>query len=189
MIPVFTNSPRVRKSPVLFFKWERLGGPAQQRLEIPREVTWVKESTTKLVYRHGGKVFQECHESRDSYGYLTSVSTCVGYAEEYSQHYKLGPSSTLELVVISTVAEHPYLEDADTVAYNAKRRDDPRSLFYEVPADWRVEQWNDGVQTWHKLLPVELASEVIWSSKNHSNRNIELQESFKSRFASAPTFV
>lgn len=189
MRSVFTNSPRIRRSKTTFFKWEPLGSTIRQRIEIPHEVTWVQESTSKLVYRHGGQVLQEKFNCRDSWGYLTSLSICVGYAEEYAQHFDVGPTSSLEIVVVSTVAQHPYLENAETLAYNRGRRDDPRSMFFEVPAEWRVEHWDDGEQSWPQLLPVEVTSEVIWSSKNNHNRNTELQESFKSRVIPQPQFA
>ena len=187
-VQVLTNCPRVRKTKQKFFRWITVGN-GSQRIEMEHEVTWVQQSTTELVYRHGGKLLQTAHSFSDAHGYLTSLKTALEYAPELADHFKIGATSSLELVAVTKVVEQPLLETAETIAYNRGQRIDDREMLFAIPEDWRVEMLDDGSRNWIKLDPVMVATEITWSTKNSPNRNIELPESFRARFQPHPHFT
>lgn len=174
----YTACPLVRRTQEPFVEWANIGGE-RRRFEFIREIFWLQQSESQLLYRHGGKVIKEGATRNDFYGYLSSCDIHEPTPEEMAAFYAITPESSIELVVQTTVFLEPACQTPETIEYNRTRPSTRKWQYAYLPNDWRQEISRDGERCWPRLERVELGSGVTWSSKNSPEDNALLKRMFK----------
>ncbi|MDT8925222.1 hypothetical protein RBE51_20730 [Pseudomonas taiwanensis] len=165
-----------------FVQFVDVGGK-RQKMPFEREVVWVQESETTLLFMHGGKVVRQGPVTNDYYGYLTSFTRTDAHgAELLAQEYGVTPESTLEIHLVTTITRRPCLEtEADQVANG--EASGQRRQYSHLPDTWRQETVVDGEVRYLDLEAVTVATGLVWSSKNAAEQNASLAQAFAQQWA------
>lgn len=177
----YTNCPIVRRSREAFQQWVVIGGE-RQKVTFSKDILWLLESESVVQFMHGGELLMEGSRSNDHYGLLTSTDTTEGglRVDEVVEQFSITRDSSLSVVVVTRVFERPVIETEETLRHNATRPATRKAQYEEVPDEWRQERTIEGEQEprWSRLQPIELASDVVWSSKNDEESNVKLRDAF-----------
>lgn len=100
----------------------------------PREVTWMRESESRVILTYKGSLLQEIGSTTsDYYGYLDSVKSSIKEAKEYAKKLKIDPTHQLDVIVVTSIKDTPLekVKTSDTkVTYYKNFKD---NLFTENP--------------------------------------------------------
>lgn len=160
-----------------FVQFVEVGG-TRQKTPFEREVIWVQESETALLFMHGGKIVRQGPVTNDYYGYLTSFTRAEAHgAELLAQEYGVTPESTLEIHLVATITRRPCIETEADQAVNAAAAGLSRQ-YTLIPPAWRQETMVDGEALYPDLEAVTVATGIVWSSKNTPEQNDLLARDF-----------
>ena len=178
----FYTSCRVVKTTQETFVQHVTVGDERRRVEFVKPIRWIQMSESQALFLHGGKVLREENTYNDFYGYLSSIDESA--AEHTAKQFEITRESSLELVIRTTVFLSPARETEDTVRYNRDKKPGHKSLFAEIPWDWRQEVKDvENQVSYPRLARIEIASADTWSSKNSASENALLKESFCQKWA------
>lgn len=165
-----------------FVQFVEVGG-TRQKAPFEREVIWVQESETALLFMHGGKIVRKGPVTNDYYGYLTSFTrTDAHSAELLAQEYGVSPESTLEIHLVTTITRKPCIETETDQAVNATAAGLSRQ-YTPIPPAWRQEVVVDGELRYPDLEAVTVATGLVWSSKHSAEQNAGLAQAFAEQWA------
>ncbi|MGH8159297.1 MAG: hypothetical protein ACREPQ_14345 [Rhodanobacter sp.] len=164
-----------------FVEYVPVGGQ-RQRLEFTRAVTWLRESESRLLFVHGGKVLQEGSTFGDYYGYLTSFDIKEPSPQDIASDFGVSSDSSLEVEVRTTVFLQPVMQTDETCAYNKGKAATCMAQYVEIPFDWRQEITVDGETRWRRVERKVLGEAVTWSSKNSPGANSAIALSFRDKW-------
>ena len=170
-----TSCPIVKREIQTFSQSVNVGGESK-RIEFEKEIVWIQESESQLLYKHGEKVIKEGSTDSDYYGYLTSPTIDRPTPAEQAKYYSITTESSLELVVMTTVLMRPAIENSEDAAVNKNNTlNNYKVQLSEVPSNWMKADCSN-------LESITLAAEVTWSSKNTAQQNSELLAEFIKRW-------
>jgi hypothetical protein len=174
-----TSCPVVRRSTEEFSQWVVIGGDRRKAI-FEKAIVWLLESESVVQFLHGGELLTEGRHSNDFYGLLSSTdASAAGLGlVQLAQRYGITQESSLILVVETRVFERPAVEPAETIAKNKQQPKGYKLAYAQVPDDWRQERIVDGETTWPRLEQVEIASGVVWTSRNDEESNARLCADF-----------
>jgi hypothetical protein len=165
-----------------FVQFVEVGG-TRQKTPFEREVIWVQESETALLFMHGGKIVRQGPVTNDYYGYLTSFTRAEAHgAQLLAQEYGVTPESTLEVHLVATITRRPCIETEADQAVNAAATGLSRQ-YTQIPSEWRQEKMVDGEPLYPDLEAVIVATGIVWSSKNSAMQNAGLAQAFAEQWA------
>lgn len=172
-----TRCPVVRRNVETFHQSLTVGGEHKMQ-SFERPVLWVQESSTDVVYLHGGKVLKKGEDYSDYYGYLTSFRNRDDDHDKTSSanHFDINQDSTLEMQLITRIMQMPMIETDDDRTFNARaaEQDKKTRQFTRIPDDWRKEMPCEHSPTgkyYPRLEPVLVVESVTWSSKRSAAEN------------------
>ncbi|MDN8616423.1 hypothetical protein [Variovorax ginsengisoli] len=180
----YSSCPVVRRSTETFAEWTTIGGE-RRRFEFEREIHWLQESEAVLRFVHGGEELQHESTHNDYYGYLTAAQGLDGDARRAIETYRVTADSSLVVEIVSRVFQRPVVETGEARKYNLTKPQGHKSQWADVPDESRKEVEVDGETIWPRLARVELAEEVVWSSKLSRDANEAVWGDFRVRWASA----
>lgn len=93
------------------------------------------------------------------------------------------PESSLAIEIVSLVVQRPVIETEVSRKYNLTKPGGHKSQWAYLPDAWRVEAKEDGETVYPRLARVELAEEVVWSSRHSEEGNQALLSDFRSRWS------
>lgn len=174
----YTSCPVVKRSVQTLHQWVDVGCE-RKKIDFDKEIIWLIESESQLLFRHGGMVLHEGSTTNDYYGYLTSTNIAGPSPAEIAAGFSITNSSSLELVVLTSVFTLAVIETEQDAIHNLKKRENCRSMYSNFPSSWRVSiESLDPFEPPCKLNRVDLASSVTWSSKNSVEENSDLLAHF-----------
>lgn len=172
-----TRCPVVRRNVETFHQSSTIGGEHKMQA-FERPVLWVQESSTQVVYLHGGKILMKGEDYSDYFGYLTSFRNRDDDYDKTSSasHYDITQDSTLEMQLITRIVQVPMIETNDDRAYNARaaEQDKLTRQFSRIPEEWRKEMPCEDSPTrkyYPRLEPVLVVESVMWTSKRSAAEN------------------
>ncbi|MBP5959856.1 hypothetical protein [Pseudomonas aeruginosa] len=182
MSPIRTCSPIAKRTTETFVDHVNIGGE-RQRVEFQREVIWLQESETQLLYVHGGKILTKgpCHN--DYYGYLTSLNPQELGALNLADHFSVDQQSALDIQLVTTVFLIPVHESNENKEHNRTKPADYRDHYSYIPDGWRYERQSDGHTIYPQPEREELGKEIVWSTQWSEEENLRKLEDFKRRWA------
>jgi hypothetical protein len=172
-----TGSPVIERTVETFVEHVAVGGE-NRRVEFEKTIVWLLESSTQILFRHGGRVLKEGGTYNDWYGVLKSINGAMEDAAVSAAAYDVSTQSSLEIVLVSKVMHTPAFEPPDAVAENASRADNYRKRYAYVPIGWRQERMEDGEMRWPTLEPKVLVSEEVWSTRRTDRENDAIVSAF-----------
>lgn len=177
----YTSCKIAKRTQEALGQWADIGGE-RKRIEFTKEILWLQESESQVLYMHGGKVLKDASINNDFYGYLSSIKGAIEEAEAAASRFGVTQQSSLDVVVQTKVFLDPVMEIKETSEYNRTKKDTRKEQYAYVPNDWRKEVVVEGERQWPALERVELATEIVWSSKHTPEQNAALQETFASKW-------
>jgi hypothetical protein len=185
MISIHTKCPVVDVTSEAFIEIIPVGGERQE-MKFTREVSWIQESSTELLYVHGNQVIKTGPEYSDYCGYLDSIK--LENIDAYAEQYGITDQSTLILIAKTKIIKRPVLETEENKAENLSRREKGTStlVFTPIPDTWmQISGFEGDIPVYDKghELNVVLTYQDIWSSKNSEAQNQQLMNDFKNQWA------
>lgn len=179
----YTICPIVRRSTEAFQQWVVIGGD-RQKATFTKDILWLLESESVVQFIHGGEVLMEGRRHNDYYGLLSSMDISENGlgVHEVAKKYEITRDSSMSLVVATRIYERPVVETEETIAHNKSHLAERRAQYAELPDEWRQERSVGGETVWSRLGEIDLATEIVWSSKNDTALNNQLRESFVQRW-------
>lgn len=174
-------APIVRNSVESFFQHVEVAGE-KRAIEFSKEVVWLRESETCVLFKHGGQTLHEGACYSDGYGYLTSMQAALSEAKASMAQYKIGVTSTLELVLVTQIHDNPALVTPQSLEMDAQQKGTRRN-FGAISPSWSKKVIDEGETLWHEIEAVLQAEAVVWSSKNTDAVNQSVFEAFKNSWA------
>lgn len=173
-----TSCPIVKTTHESLCQWLTVGG-VYQKAEFVKEVLWIQESESQLLFQHGGKTLKEGSTYNDYYGYLSSLVIDSPTSLETATYYGISIDSSLTLLVKTKVFLRPAIESSDDALYNKRKKDTHRHQYSNLPETWRKEELHhDGTLIYPQIERVSITEDVTWSSQNTAEQNAELQNNF-----------
>lgn len=177
----YSSCPVARRTSETFVEWTSIGGE-RRRFEFERPVVWLQQSEADVRFVHGGEELKRGSTHNDFYGYLTAAEGLQGSARQVAKTYGVTEESSLVIEIVTRVFLSPVIETEETKQYNLTKPRDQKSQWAYIPEDWRKEVQDGGETIWPRLENVELAEEVVWSTKHSAERNEELLSEFRERW-------
>ncbi|WP_146039583.1 MULTISPECIES: hypothetical protein [unclassified Variovorax] len=160
-----------------------LVGGERQTFHFEREIVWLQESEAMVRFVHGGKEIKHGSTHTDFYGYLSAAEHLVDEAARTAQAFSVTTESSLAIEVVARVHQRPVTEPEEARKYNATKPANYKSRWGEVPDDWRKDVLVDGEALSRSFARVELAEELVWTSKQTAQANQGLLAVFQARWA------
>lgn len=131
------------------------------------EVTWIRESETKVVLSHNGILVKELANYNDFYGYLSSMDKeeVLGYVDRAKERYGINNESTLSVDVYVSINENPYIAPKDA--------DKENRMFAYIPREYSVKEIYDGENLYVALRPIPIIEDKLVYSSSQEKDCIE----------------
>lgn len=167
----YSGAPVAAKTNEPLWGWITHPVDGRVAIEVPTEVFWLRESSSDLVFVHGGKVVHRFCSYNDYYGFLCSLE-CVDEALHYADLYSVDKTSTAEFQVVMTIKDTPVLEaiSAEAKAHNARADagENIKRKWRRFPSrDLTLRVCEDGETRYPSLEErIVMESEVVWTTKS-----------------------
>jgi hypothetical protein len=161
----------VRVSTTMEALWGQVHHPVTgyTMVECPTEVTWLRNTSSKIFFMHGGEEVKSFGEYTDFYGPLTDVSSCMEEARAIAERFGVDLNSTAEVTVVTTIEDSPVLKatSREALEVNAKFLTNPnipfvKRMWREFPDELRYRLENEYKD--RSLQKKLIHQEVVWSS-------------------------
>jgi hypothetical protein len=183
MQKIQTQCPVVEVTSEKFVEFVNVGGE-RQVMEFTREVSWVQESSTELLFVHGNLVIKKGPEYSDYYGYMKSLQ--LEDARRFADEYSITDQSSLKLIAKTKIIKRAYLETEEDKAVNLGRGVRSAFTYSSIPEKWfqRGPEIDEIPSLIHgRELNQVLVYEDVWSSHNSDEENQKIIEAFKQHWA------
>ena len=109
--PIHHRGPIVRVDLEDLARWGSLSGvgPAAW-IRFEHEVSWLREPSAEIYFRHGGKHLKDGPRFCDHPGYLSGLEAGVREAVDLCAAYEVTSESSLEIVLEVAIQDVPYLK-------------------------------------------------------------------------------
>jgi hypothetical protein len=175
----YTAGHVVKKSNESFFQKVEVGGISRME-EFKKEIIWILETQSQIVFFHGDKPLKEATTFNDYYGLYTSIEQAVREAEELAKNYQVTRYSSLEIKVMSKAFLRPAQETEETRNYNNQKANNYKLEFMSIPGDWRVKEFHENGEAYFPLIQEkEIFFAPTYSTKLNQTDNEELAKKIK----------
>jgi hypothetical protein len=165
-----TSCPVVKKTVETFVDYVNVGDE-RRRVEFTKQIHWIRESESQLLYMHGGQVVETGATHNDFYGFLSSCNMDGPTPQQLATHFSVTTESSLEIVVKTTVFLRPAYESEECAEANRTKPENYKAKYAYVPDTWRKEVVVDDQTVWPTLEREELVTAISWSSKRTEAEN------------------
>ena len=178
---LYSGNPVVMQTREYFLQLETVAD-TRTRIEFSKEILWLQESESKLLFKHGGKVLYEGQTHTDFFGYLTSFDSDAMTPIEICRQFGVSQESSLEVVIQTSILLTPVMETPETIDANASQPGGFKTQYAAVPSNW-CQEVSGGVRPIYPALSRKtLCAEIVWSSKNTPQQNDHLLLAFKEKW-------
>lgn len=178
MSPFRSGCDVVKKSVEPLVEYVTVGG-VRRREEYFRDVLWLQESESRVVFIHGGQVVRDASTWCDVHGYLQSMKSAADVAATLATDFAVTADSSLEIVVRTTVYLVPCCETDETRQYNHKRQPGYVATYASVSRGWLQEVEVDGEKRLRSLERIAQGQAITWSSRCTEAGNREARDQFR----------
>ena len=178
----YSACPVVRRTTETFVERLMVGGE-RQTFHFDREIVWLQESEAMLRFVHGGKEIKHGSTHTDFYGYLSAAEHLVDEGERTAQAFGVTTESSLAIEVVARLYQRPVIEPDEARRHNLTKPANHKARWGYVPDDWRKDVLVDGETISRPFAQIELAEEVVWTSKQTAGENKAILTAFQARWA------
>lgn len=146
-------------------------------------ITWVRECETNIAILFKGRCLRQLTNFNDFYGFMTSIDGAIKEFDGILDHWKIEPTSELELVIGANLVDRP------TLGFELKEYG--RDYFKPLPED-ELLTFTDAAKIGEEfdersfpydarkfIRKIEHGLTKVWSSHLNADANKALVESFK----------
>lgn len=183
MTSFFSSAPVHQVTEEAFLEIERGEGDSVEH-RFTRQVHWLMECQANHLFVHGGRVLTRGDEEfSERSGFLSSVREALDEAPFKVDEFSISAESTLDLIVRVEIKSKPALLLSQVSPGHLNK--DHRLEYMPIPDSWLQEDGVfDEIPQYTRLSQIKrvLLMNNIWSTKNSSEQNAELEREFFERW-------